>query len=137
MDVGIERLIELRVADVMTKGVITVSASQDLAAVSAIFVENGFPRDETYGILVHELTHLWQLDNFPLRGVADMYSEGSAAWVQYQALDELGAKRPMERIANSSDVVYGDGFRWVASMEKRVGKTRTLDSIVVYLVNRT
>ena len=41
MDVGIERLIELRVANVMTKGVITVLASQDLPAISAIFVDNG------------------------------------------------------------------------------------------------
>ena len=59
MDVGIERLIELRVANVMTKGVITVLASQDLPAVSAIFFDNGIsaaPVVDDHGVCVGMLS---------------------------------------------------------------------------------
>jgi hypothetical protein len=90
----------------------------ELAA--AIFVEHGQPMSAAYGIVVHELTHLWQWENWP-RDRARTLVEGLAMWVEYQALLDAGAIHAARHSERYGDPVYGLGFRIALAIEKEAG----------------
>jgi hypothetical protein len=87
---------------------------------AAIFVEHGQPTSAAYGIVVHELTHLWQWENWP-RDRALTLVEGLAMWVEYQALLDAGAIHAARHSERYGDPVYGLGFRIALAIEKEAG----------------
>lgn len=87
-----------------------------------IYIENGAPRNAFIATLVHEITHIWQYENWKDHKIVQMYGkenaiavyEGMAKWVEIQYLYLIGehmqAKRS-ELITYERDDVYGKGFR--------------------------
>jgi hypothetical protein len=87
---------------------------------AAIFLEHGTPRSIAYGVLTHELTHLWQWHCWaPDR--APTLVEGLAMWVEYHALLDSGAIFAARHAERYGDPVYGLGFRVALAIEKEVG----------------
>lgn len=96
----------------------------------AIYLESGLPQADVYGVMVHELTHLWQFDNYPHDGVDRRWVEGLACWAQYHALREAGHTTEAEWIAINRDPIYGDGFRQVKALEERAGFGGTVAAVL-------
>lgn len=96
----------------------------------AVFIEHGTPRSIAYGVLVHELTHLWQAENWAVEPIPTIV-EGLAMWVEYQALLAVGAIHAARTTELYGDPIYGLGFRIALAVEKEVGfdlvKDRLLD----------
>jgi hypothetical protein len=95
-----------------------------------IFLEHGTPRSMAYGVLAHELTHLWQWHNWSHDRAATLV-EGLAMWVEYHALLDAGAIFAARHSERYGDAVYGLGFRIALAAEKESGfdavKTRMHD----------
>ena len=87
---------------------------------TAVFVEQGTPRSIAYGVVVHELTHLWQWHNWP-RDRPRVFTEGLAMWVEYHALLDAGAIHAARHAELYGDPVYGLGFRIALAAERDVG----------------
>jgi hypothetical protein len=87
---------------------------------AALFIEHAMPRSIAYGVVSHELTHLWQWHNWP-RDAALPLIEGLAMWVEYQALLDVGAIHAARDAERYGDPVYGLGFRIALAVEKDVG----------------
>ena len=88
----------------------------------AVYVENGSPRLETISTMAHELTHIWQYQNWDKKKILSIYKkknellvyEGMAAWVQIQILYILGEftyASDQEALLNSREDIYGLAFR--------------------------
>lgn len=87
----------------------------------SILMENGCPRLAAIETLVHELTHIWQYQNWDEKEILRLYGkkqnieiyEGMAKWVEIQYMFLLGeaaiAKRMVLETANRNDE-YGRGF---------------------------
>ncbi|MDR1422195.1 MAG: procyclic acidic repetitive family protein [Coriobacteriales bacterium] len=87
-----------------------------------LFVENGSPRLALISTLSHELTHIWQYQNWDEKGIQRLYGstmrlpiyEGMAAWVQVQYLfftkEFSRARREFGELMQRQDE-YGIGFR--------------------------
>ena len=88
-----------------------------------IYIENGAPRLAAMDTIVHELTHIWQYENWDKRANNKQYGkgrnrdivyEGMAMWSSIQFLyliGETGFARRKEREARQRQDVYGEGFR--------------------------
>jgi len=99
----------------------------------AIYVEMGLPEAEVFGVMVHELTHLWQFDNYPQDGVDRRWLEGLACWTQFHALRDAGHTQQAEWIASNRDPIYGDGFRQVKAIEDEEGFGGTVAAVLAAL----
>ncbi len=87
-----------------------------------IYIENGAPRNAFVATLVHEMTHIWQYENWKEDHIERLYGpentlavyEGMAKWVEIQYLyligEHLQAKRS-EYITFKREDAYGKGFR--------------------------
>jgi len=95
----------------------------------AIYVETGIPLKDALGTMVHELTHLWQFDHFPFDTADRQWIEGLACWTQYHALLDHNAPDAARMVAENPDPLYGGGFARVQQIERRVGRTATLDEV--------
>jgi hypothetical protein len=123
---GRERgLFESRVKETR-RGEELVAREEDLK----IWIESGLPGNDAHGTLVHELTHLWQFDNYPAGEVDPRYVEGLACFLQHHALVDLGASTEAEWVRTNPDPVYGGGYRLVAEIEARVGTTGTISAVL-------
>jgi hypothetical protein len=87
---------------------------------AALFIEHAMPRSIAYGVVAHELTHLWQWHNWPREAPLPLI-EGLAMWVEYQALLDVGAIHAARDAERYGDPVYGLGFRIALAVEKDVG----------------
>lgn len=86
-----------------------------------MYIENGSPRLEALSTMAHELTHIWQYQNWNRRKIKSLYKkdellvyEGMAGWVQIQTLYILGEftyASDQENLLNNRDDEYGTGFR--------------------------
>lgn len=112
----------------LTRGDTVIRREENLS----IYVESGLPRHEALGTMTHELIHLWQFDHFP-QEVALEIVEGLACWAQYHILRDVGAERSAQRVAINPDPIYGGGYRELAAMEARVGKERTVATLLEQL----
>lgn len=87
-----------------------------------LLVEGGSPRIAAVGTLAHELTHIWQYENWKGNDIAARYGvksslsvhEGMAVWSEVQYLlatnnRTIAVKRLMNEIQRSD--VYGEGLR--------------------------
>jgi hypothetical protein len=97
-------------------------------APAGLFIEHAMPRSIAYGVVTHELTHLWQWHNWP-RELALTLTEGLAMWVEYQALLDAGAIHAARDAERYGDPVYGLGFRVALAVEKDVGFDRVKDQM--------
>lgn len=88
-----------------------------------LFIENGSPRLAAIDTITHEMTHVWQFQNWNERQINKLYGkgalrlavyEGMAVWSAVQMLYMIGETsyaRLQEQIALSRDDIYGAGFR--------------------------
>ena len=87
----------------------------------SLVVENGSPRMATINTVAHELTHIWQYQNWKQSDIAERYGkkyveliyEGMAMWSEIQLLYILGETseaQEQERQAEQRCDVYGIGF---------------------------
>lgn len=77
-------------------------------------VLSGHSRAATRLIVAHELTHLWQAEQ-GLR-LEPPIQEGHAIWVEHQLATSRGERALARALEDSTDPVYGDGFRTLQRM---------------------
>jgi len=86
-----------------------------------VLVENGAPRLEAIKTMVHELTHIWQYQNWNAAQIKALYGEfqeiriyeGMAKWVEVQycfLLGESGVAKKEELLLENRNDEYGIGF---------------------------
>ena len=93
---------------------------------AAVFLEHGTPRCIAYGVVAHELTHLWQWHRWS-HDRAPTLVEGLAMWVEYHALLDAGAIFAARHAERYGDPVYGLGFRIALALERDVGFERVTE----------
>lgn len=82
------------------------------------FVENGYKPDKTFGIIAHEMTHIWQFNNEDFKKVqktnADL-QEGLAVWTDLFLSEKYGTPNidEMRQAWLSRDDEYGRGLRFI------------------------
>lgn len=90
-----------------------------------LLLENGAPRMPLISTLVHELTHIWQYQNWDAQAISARYGEmtqmvyeGMAQWVAIQYLFLIGetdfAEQELENEIHRDDI-YGYGLRRFAN----------------------
>jgi hypothetical protein len=79
--------------------------------------------------MVHEMTHIWQYENGFFSGNKKLM-EGLACWAESKYAEELGEKQWVEYLRSNANPVYGDGFRFLASLEGKYG-IRTIPSVAL------
>lgn len=83
-----------------------------------IYVENGYKEDSTYGIIAHEMTHIWEFGNedfLKVRKTNEYLVEGLAVWTDL-FLSEKHGRPNIESLRNgwlSRDDEYGRGLRFI------------------------
>lgn len=89
----------------------------------SLFVENGSPRLATILTMSHELTHIWQYNNwddkeirkhYPEKYMQDMVYEGMAMWVSIQYMYLIGESSFAQQQEAETLVrgdIYGEGFK--------------------------
>ena len=93
-----------------------------------VYMMRGMGRDQFFGTLCHELTHGWQAENCPNQELA--LREGLAVWVEYKCLYFDGAYTLANRLNNNiADPVYGVGYRFIQSLEKKFGQGEVLEQV--------
>jgi hypothetical protein len=84
-----------------------------------ILLENGAPYFREMGVLVHELTHIWQYDNLDIEDIPDRLKvlEGHAMYVELEFLKTRFAeqKNYIESEMNRNDM-YGTGYRYIRDL---------------------
>jgi hypothetical protein len=85
-----------------------------------LFFETGMPKSAAQSVIAHELTHIWQFENWPDGEAERIYPseplipyEGMAVWVQIQYMYAIGETEYAERdeiIMGIRDDEYGHGF---------------------------
>jgi len=91
----------------------------------SLYFENGAPRWNMLCTLVHELTHVWQHDEWAGESerIPDLVQEGMASYIEYRfALERMPAYAGRIRadLLERSDV-YGQGFYLFERLMKRTG----------------
>ena len=82
------------------------------------YVENGYKPNKTYGIIAHEMTHIWQYNNpkfIKFRESNEEWVEGLAVWTDLY-LSEKNGMENIEEIRKSwleRDDEYGKGLRFI------------------------
>lgn len=81
-------------------------------------------------VMAHEMLHIWQYENqlFPPAPI----TEGFCNLGSYLILQSIGSKVASGQIlllSNSTDPIYGDGFRKMKEMYERQG----LPSVIAYM----
>ena len=88
-----------------------------------IFLENGSPRLATIDTMIHELTHIWQFENWKTSEITRLYPEsdhrdivyeGMAVWTSIQYMYMIGENsyaQKQEILMDNRKDLYGDGFR--------------------------
>ena len=88
--------------------------------IDKIYVENGYKADKIYGIIAHEMTHIWEYNNadfIKVRKTNEDWVEGLAVWTDLF----LSEKRGVDNIEGlreawlSRDDEYGRGLRLIMS----------------------
>jgi hypothetical protein len=83
-----------------------------------IYVLYGIPRLLFRTVVAHEYAHAWQSERCP--GLGEELREGSAEWVAYRHLLDLGCTRAARRMLTANHP-YRPAFERVLELEKRLG----------------
>ena len=86
--------------------------------VDEFYVENGYKRDKTFGIIAHEMTHIWEYNNEDFKKVRKTNEdlvEGLAVWTDLFLCEKSGmtnaAKQRNSWLARDDE--YGRGLRFI------------------------
>ena len=82
------------------------------------FVENGYKRNQTFGTIAHEMTHIWEYNNEDfkkIRATNEDWVEGLAVWTDLYLSDKEGMASMEERKEGwlTLDNEYGRGFKLI------------------------
>jgi hypothetical protein len=87
----------------------------------SILIENGAPKTQTLGTLVHELTHIWQYEHLKIENMDIKEIEGLAVWTEIYYLEKMGeriyAEKLKEQMTRRNDE-YGIGYRQLMEILK-------------------
>ncbi len=89
---------------------------------STISIAKGMPVVNVYAVLAHEYGHAchYHYGKMDSRG-ALVFTEGFAEWVSYRALAAIGQTKYYYHRSKNKNSIYGDGFRKMLSLEKKIG----------------
>jgi len=98
-------------------GVIWNSSKSEFDDATAVIkVLKSLPEDLMFGVVAHELMHIWQRENGVEKAPIEL-KEGSANWASSLIYSQMGNERGkffLGGLEKSNDPVYGDGYRLVA-----------------------
>lgn len=98
----------------------------------SVLILRGLPSTLFQGVAVHELAHAWLKAHHIINiNIAD--EEGFCellSYRYYQSHLSLEARHYMKQIENNLDGVYGDGFRKIYNLSRRIGFTSLVNRIV-------
>lgn len=96
-----------------------------------IYIFNYLPKIQFAGVLAHELLHVWQNEKGIL--LPSSYAEGFCnvgSYVVYDAINTDISHYFIKRLAEDPNPIYGDGFRQVVDIYKKMKSLRlTMDHI--------
>lgn len=99
---------------------------------TGVAILRGLPHPLFEGVCVHELGHVWLLQQNILH-LPQMEEEGFCELISHRHYVEIGSKPDLfyaERIAKNNSPVYGDGFRKLKRLEERVGLEQIIKSLL-------
>ncbi len=102
------------------------------AEVESVAILRGLPSTLFEGVCVHELGHVWLVQNSVINLPA-IDEEGFCELISHRHFLSVGSKADLfyaERIAKNSDPIYGDGFRKLKRLEERVGLEQIIKSLL-------
>ena len=87
-----------------------------------IYIFNHLPKIQFAGVLAHEMLHVWQHE----KGISlpPMYTEGFCnlgSYVVYTSIDTEVSRHFMKRLEEDLHPIYGDGFRKVLEVYRKIG----------------
>ncbi|MEQ8223778.1 MAG: LIM domain-containing protein [Candidatus Eremiobacterota bacterium] len=103
-------------------------SSNETGSASRIFVLDGLSYERALAVLSHELTHAWQIDNCP-RDQRLVYREGFAQWLAYKVMLHKGYTDEAEALLASQDAIYGEGLKFMISVEAYYGVNGTIEYV--------
>lgn len=94
-----------------------------------IYILEGMPRMHFIATAAHELMHVWQYQNCPLKN-DEALSEGSSNWAAVRVLEQIGGSECeyiIQSTAQSTDPLYGIGYRRAAKLADDLGDWKWLE----------
>lgn len=101
-----------------------------VGATHQIGILNGLPKIEFEAILAHELLHVWQHEQHIK--LSTLYAEGLCelgAFAIYSSEKSDFAKHKIQKMLNSKDPVYGNGFKLFYKKLEKMGWKKLIDEI--------
>jgi len=93
----------------------------------SILILKGESKSMALEIIVHELGHIWQFENWPdYTGREAVDKEGFCEWLAYKSLKALSFEEAAEKMLNNKDEIYGNGLRIFLEREK----TMSIENLV-------
>lgn len=117
----------------ITRSVLLRQAHQETRQVVGVSVVKGLPWPIFDGVVVHELGHVWAVENNLLLGTIE--EEGVCEVIAhhwYTRHGTLGAKCLATAIETNPNAVYGDGFR----MMRKAQAGRSLEQFIAAMLSR-
>ncbi|MCE9599929.1 MAG: hypothetical protein K8S54_18360 [Spirochaetia bacterium] len=106
---------------------IAATASQN----GTILVRRGERRDSAFGILCHEIGHMWQYENWANVDALDpVIREGFCEWVALHGLLQHGYETQARKRLARRDRIYGAGLRYFVELAKVVPEWEILNGQV-------
>ena len=92
--------------------------AQDTSGVDSLFVENGYKTDKTFGIIAHEMTHIWEYQDEDFQKVRknnEDLVEGLAVWTDLFLSEKNGVSNIEQLRASwlARTDEYGRGLRFI------------------------
>ena len=104
--------------------------SSSLSIQCSIYVYDNIPRERFIETIAHELGHDWCRHQFG-KVVFSPACEGVAEFIASRVNEIMGWERNNQRMENSSDPVYGGGYRMIRDISKQSGE----NGVITYLRN--
>lgn len=88
-----------------------------------IVINPNMRRDRALMVIAHELGHAWHFSSRPdVDKIDDFLIEGFAEWVAFHLVRRAGLTEFSHKIKTNPDRLYGNGFRWFHSVERKYGR---------------
>ena len=101
----------------------------------SIYIFNHLPKIQFAGVLAHEMLHVWQ--NEKGISLSPMCTEGFCnlgSYVVYASIGTEVSRHFMKRLEEDPHPVYGDGFRKVLEVYRKIGSD--LSKVMVHIRNK-
>lgn len=116
----------------MTGDINTRGLAQRYGNDYTIFIFRHLSKVQFANVLAHEMLHIWQYNR--MINASSMYMEGFCnlgSYVVMKAIDNVESHATIERMMNSPDPIYGEGFR----LMKRFFEQNQWESAINELIN--